>query len=143
MKRGIQIVLSFVILATIGCTQKTSEQLIIEGSKLSADNDFDGAVKKFDKVIAENPTYVDAYFERALANVRRDSFDLAVVDYTKIIELNPKPNDGQFIANLYFSRANVYYQNVQDTLACGDWKKACRQFGHTSACNSLRLNCKK
>jgi tetratricopeptide (TPR) repeat protein len=66
-----------------------------------------GAITNFDKAISLNPRYLEAYYNRALlrAGMKQDS--LAVIDFSKIIEIEPQSPPAVF-----FERAKAYF-NLQ------------------------------
>lgn len=123
------------------CVAKNSEYYMKKGKDAIAMHDPDEAVKNLNKVTNKYPDCIDAYLMMAQADADRDSLDRAAADYTTVIKLNKNQNS-DYIANLYYLRANIYYKNVKDSLACKDWNKACNDFGHTRSCNQLRKYCK-
>ena len=44
----------------------------------------------YDKTIALNPNYTNAYYNRGNAKANKGDHDGAMVDYDKVIELNPE-----------------------------------------------------
>jgi len=124
------------------CVTKNTEYYLTKGKDAIAAHDPDEAVKNLSRATTRYPDCVEAYTLMAQANTDRDSFDLAVENYTEVIRLNPKPNNLDYIGSLYFLRARVYYKNTKDSLACNDWDKACNDFGYLAACKQLRMLCK-
>ena len=58
---------------------------------------FEDAVKEFTEAIALNPSYSDAYFNRALTERIMHSYDEAKRDLEKVMELQPKSADAPLL----------------------------------------------
>lgn len=77
----------------------------------------DEKIELLNKVIAEEPDNLDAYFHRALAKNDSGDFHSAIVDYSKILVEEPD-------ADTYFNRGNARY-NLEDFQgAKADYAKA-------------------
>ena len=64
-------------------------QEIIKATDLSDSEDYAGAVKVCDAIIAYNASYDRAYFERAMALLNLDLDDLALKDFERLEQINP------------------------------------------------------
>jgi tetratricopeptide (TPR) repeat protein len=73
-----------------------------EGRRLSAANDFKGAIAAFTAAIDENPKQPLAYNGRGYAKMRLADYKGAVEDFTAAIRLNPN------YANAYRNRAAAF-----------------------------------
>jgi len=76
------------------------------------------AVKDFNKSIAYDRSYVDAYFHRAYANSKLNKEKLAVRDFTKALQLNPK------CYRAYEKRGKYYFETQKYKLALTDFNAA-------------------
>ena len=128
------------VILLFGCAsqKKTPEYYFGLAKHHKAEGDLIVAGRFLTKAIEKNPSYIDAYMERAGIWLSQDSFERAIQDYTKIIELRPARNN----ADIYYTRGNAYYSSLQDTLACRDFRRAC-DLNYTRACDAIRKYCKK
>jgi tetratricopeptide (TPR) repeat protein len=77
-----------------------------------------GVVEDMGKEIEHNPFFVDAYFERANANLNLTQYAEAIVDYDKAITLNPKN------ANFYNNRGLAKFKLDRYADAISDFDEA-------------------
>jgi antitoxin component YwqK of YwqJK toxin-antitoxin module len=70
------------------------------------DEDYKGAIKKFDDAEKLNNKYADVYFYRGTAKLDNFDFDNAVADFDKAIELEPLYMEA--VANRAFARIRKY-----------------------------------
>lgn len=70
-----------------GCT--TANQELLKGSRSLDDRDFDLAIHHFSRAIQIDPTFAEAYNQRALANYLKEDFEPSIADCNKVIELMP------------------------------------------------------
>ncbi len=96
------------------------------------------AIKYLGKALKDKPDYTDAYLLRASAWMKEDSFDRAISDYSKIIELKPS-------GEAYYSRGNAYWMSAsgRDSLACKDWLKSRDTYNFSRSWDAIRMHCKK
>jgi|GEM_PF-465038 len=71
----------------------------------------------FDKAIAINPAYSDAYYNRANAYHDKGNLEQAVSDYSKAIEINP------VYLKAYYNRGVFYYDKGNLVQAISDYNK--------------------
>lgn len=135
------IILTFFLLISLApsCNKKSPEYYFNYGRHYMADNDFVQAQKYFSRAIKLSPRYYEAYAERAKAWEQLDSLKNAIADYDSMLTF--KNLTVSKTADLYFSKANVYYLLTEDTLACQVWRKACN-LNHNKACDYIRKWCK-
>ena len=79
---------------------------------------YDEAIKDYDKAISLDPNYAHAYFGRGVAKHKLQQYDEAIKDYDKAISLDP--ND----AHAYFGRGVAKDKLQQYTEAIKDYDKA-------------------
>lgn len=70
-----------------GCT--IANQELLKGSRSLDDRDFDLAIRHFSRAIQIDPTFAEAYNQRALANYLKEDFEPSIADCKKVIELMP------------------------------------------------------
>jgi tetratricopeptide (TPR) repeat protein len=80
------------------------EHLTLGLSKFNQE-DFEGAIQEFDKEIASNPTSLDGYKYRALANWQKDDQKGAIADFEKALKIDKYDESvlqlyGVFLANV-------------------------------------------
>ena len=78
---------------------------------------FDRAISEFSRAIQRNPTFADAYFNRALVYDAFGQIEKSVSDFTKVIEIRP-----DFI-EAYMNRAQIYMSNNNYEQAENDYNK--------------------
>lgn len=135
-----RILLLAVILLLGACatTKKDSTYYFNSSKHYQLEGDYVLSAQAVSRAIAKDTAFVDAYMQRATIWLIQDSFALAVKDYTKVIALRPTRNNGDIL----YLRGMVYYNSLEDTLACADFKTACG-VNNNSACDAIRKYCKK
>lgn len=91
--------------------------IIIQGEMFLADKQYEKATESLTKAIAVKPTS-KLYLDRANAYAAQKKYDVAVSDFSKVIELDPKNADA------YNARGNAYLQLDKTDLAIRDINKA-------------------
>ncbi len=80
-----------------------------------------------DTCIALDPNAYRAYYQRALLEIRRQFYDVAVHDLDRAIELlrdvNP-PDKERLLADIYIDRGNAHNGSKEPALALADWEQA-------------------
>jgi len=80
--------------------------------------DFDRAILFFDKSLAVNPAYAEAYEMRGMTYSCREQYDQAIADFNRALEINPK------LGEVYLNRAKAYYFKGEYDKFWGDTRKA-------------------
>ena len=110
MKRLLITVLTILPLLTFGQVNKIYRQALRA-------TDLKEKIELLDQVISQEPKNLDAYFYRGLAKNDLGDYEAAIVDYSKIILLEPD-------ADTYFNRGNSRF-NLKDLQgAKADYEKA-------------------
>jgi tetratricopeptide (TPR) repeat protein len=65
------------------------DALLNMGITLFNGNDFEGALEKFNRAMAENPNLVDVYYYRGMVYLNQGKNAEAVADFEKLLELSP------------------------------------------------------
>lgn len=101
----------------IGTTKENDKfhKLLSSGIKISREENYQGAIKTYDKAIELNPNYSDAYFHRGTAYLYSFKFDEAIKDYDKAIELEPLYMEA--LSNRAFARLRKYEFKGSRTLS--------------------------
>ena len=82
------------------------------GNTLAVKNDYNNAVRAYQKAIRINPNYALAYFNLGLLNSQRGNFNDALKQFGKAIEIDP------LFAEAYRNTAIIYYmtENFEKSL---------------------------
>ena len=108
---------SSVPIKTSALTVDTVE-MVQQGIEKSRRGNYQGALKDFNQVIAENPQDIHAYFNRGYAHSSLGQFEQALADFTIALKLDPQ------MVEAYVNRGNVYLQLGEDETAIADYEKA-------------------
>lgn len=75
----------------VGTTKEHNQfhKFFSNGIKMYKEQNYNAAIKSYDKAIQINPNYSDVYFHRGTAYLYDFKFDEAIKDYDKAIELEP------------------------------------------------------
>lgn len=76
----------------------------LQGGDQAKKGDFQGAIANFDKALALNPNYAEAYNSRGEAHSKLGDKQEAIKDYNQAIALDPK------FAAAYSNRGAIYYK---------------------------------
>ncbi len=83
--------------------------------------DFVKALSNFNRVIAIDPAYDHAYFNRGTFYERQGDLDRAIVDYNNAIKINAHD------AQAYYNRGNIYYKQDKYPQALSDYNSAIKE----------------
>jgi antitoxin component YwqK of YwqJK toxin-antitoxin module len=104
----------------VGATKEQDRfhKLLSNGIAMSREENYQGAIKAYDKAIELNPNYSDLYFHRGTAYLYDFKFDEAIKDYDKAIELEPLYMIA--LSNRAFARLRKYEFKNSRTLSKGN-----------------------
>ncbi len=106
------------LLFSCGSGKEKSITYMNNGLTKLSKSDNKGAIEDFSKVIKEEPSNAEAYFQRACCYFNLKDTTNSFSDYNKAISLKPD------YADAYYNRALLKdYLNDKEG-ACADWKKA-------------------
>ena len=83
--------------------KETEITYVLIGNTLAVKNDYNNAVRAYQKAIRINPNYALAYFNLGLLNSQKGNFDDALRQFGKAIEIDP------LFAEAYRNTAIIYY----------------------------------
>lgn len=82
-------------------TQLSASDYTERGSQAHQKNEFEAALIDYNMAIELDPDYAQAYFNRALVEIKLEQYEKALADFDKTIDLNPNYPDA------YINRGNV------------------------------------
>ncbi len=104
----------------------------VKGNELSREGNFKAAVRRYDKAIAIDPKFRDAYINRGIAHMEIVRFDKALPDFAEALEIGPED------ALVYFNLGNAYAVHAQWEMAVKCYEKALElDDSHGGARNNL------
>ncbi len=109
---------SLAIICTLTAFGQTSQQHLENGIAKHKQQDFEGAIKDYDKSIKEDKTNGEAYYNRGTCQLVLNDLKSAMRDFSKAIELDPQNE------NAYYSRATVFLKQEKYVEALPDLDKA-------------------
>jgi tetratricopeptide (TPR) repeat protein len=98
--------------------------------------DFKGSIPLYDKAIALNPSYVEAWFNRGVSKGNLAMHQEAIDDYSNAIKLNKK------FAPAYYLRAVSEINLNKFTEGCEDLQQA-KALGYAAADELIAIHCPK
>ena len=107
----------FAILCSIAVFGQTSQEHFQNGITKHKQQDYKGAIKDYDKVIKEDKTNTDAFYNRGSCELALKDFKSALKDFTKAIEIDPN------YVKAYYSRATVLVSQEKHLEALPDLDK--------------------
>ena len=128
MKRKTYTMLLLIIVAIYGVFgQSTSSDIFREalrhlefGNEHHDRGDFDQAIAEYTEAARLHPSFVWAYYYRAMAFFSQRDYDSAIADYTEAIRLNP------IMLTAYVNRGAAYYNKGDFNNAIADFEAALR-----------------
>lgn len=102
------------------------------GADFMAQGDYNQAIAWFDKAIAVEPSFTEAYCNRGTAYYEKGEADAAIADFSKAIEIEPD------FAEAYYNRAAAYYDKQEYDKAVQDVQKA-QSLGHQVSPEFLKM----
>jgi len=86
----------FILTIFFACGTLKTARFVIDGDALINKNKYDEAIVEYNKAIAAEPNYAEAYRGRGCAYIRKKEFQKALSDLKKAIEIEPLLPDAQF-----------------------------------------------
>jgi tetratricopeptide (TPR) repeat protein len=112
--------ITIILLMTTGCSIKWADNIADKGFDKECINDYDKAMKIYNRGILINKRSTELYWRRGCLNARNDNHDMAVKDLTKSINIDSLFNGGY----AYWDRA-ISKEYLGDSLgALNDFDKA-------------------
>ncbi len=99
-------------------TKLEAWEILNKGVSLYSLGKHENGLACYDKAIAINPEYADAYYSRGNAYYDKESLEQAIADYSKAIEINP------VYLKAYYNRGVFYYKKGNLVQAISDYNKA-------------------
>jgi tetratricopeptide (TPR) repeat protein len=90
----------------------------VKGNQLASEGRFKAAVRRYDKAIAKDPKFRDAYVNRGIAHMEIVRFDKALIDFAEALEIGPDDS------LLYYNLGNAYAMHAQWEMAIKCYEKA-------------------
>ena len=81
-----------------------AEKFLIAGNEAFKAGDYSTAINFFDKAIALQDNYTDAWFSRAKAHESAGNFQAALRDYTRLIELTEQSADAFYLRGTLYAK---------------------------------------
>ncbi|MBU0547381.1 MAG: tetratricopeptide repeat protein, partial [Candidatus Omnitrophica bacterium] len=104
-------------IALLEGTKLEAWEILNKGDSLYYLGRHEGGIACYDKAIAINPAYSDAYYNRGNAYYDKGNLEQAISDYSKAIEINP------VYPKAYYNRGVFYYSKGNLVLAISDYNK--------------------
>lgn len=82
--------------------QAIASSLFEQGTRKVRQNDLEGALADFNRVLQLNPNYSEAYLNRGITYRKLEKYREAIADFDQLIRLYPN------VAEFYFARGGVY-----------------------------------
>lgn len=105
----------------LGFDRVLARQAFDEGVAHDKDRKFDLAIERYDRAIALDPEYVEAYNNRGSTRRRKGDLDGAIADYGAVIRLRPTSEAG------YYNRGVTWQRKGDAEAALSDLAVAIRQ----------------
>lgn len=125
--------------------KKSPEKFLKDGKDYSVKKNYKKAYKSYTKAIEGNRELYVAYWERALVEIKMDSFELAIDDmgmYIESMRVKESVEDRTLLSNALMQRATIMFKKGYKSDACDDLNSACELSIHPKACDNYRINCK-
>ncbi len=130
--KGLFFVKVLLLILFVSCGGMSADDYLHEGQRSMRKQRTDEAFKYFEKAIEKDPSFSQAYVERARIFFVRGNIDEALEDFTKAIELDPENSDA------YYGRGRLFQFRNNMPAACEDWVKA-RDLNHHNIEEALHM----
>ena len=115
------VMIGFVVFLSIITWNDTSGKFFRDGESCFKEKNYECAISNFSEVVKSKPESTFAYFYRGISYSSINEFDKAIIDYSKVIELEPQ--DAPNVASAYFNRGNAYRNQKNYEKALNDYGK--------------------
>jgi len=125
------LLLGIVLAGTPAHAQRVDEAAaqLKRGKVFFHQKDFAGAIASFTKAIELKPTWAEAYLQRGYARRMHGVLDLAIEDYDKAAELDPRTTqNNRAVAEAYTNRGQIRCSALQFAEAITDFNRATKLF---------------
>lgn len=142
MKNSLCNIIGYVIFLFISVAPscpKSPDSYIEAGRKYYEKKDYVKSYRNYCHAIKLNPTFYQAYWERANVEIKMDSLEKAIDDMTVYIESSP---ERVLLEKAYNQRAGILFKAGYKSDACNDWNLACELNQSNAPCDQYRLHCK-
>ena len=81
--------------------------------------DFNGALKTLNKVIKLDPSYAEAWNQRATVYFRQEKFEESLIDIAEVLELEPRHSGalaGRAVIRLIQQKPVIAQRNIREAL---------------------------
>ena len=95
------------------------DKLMGEAMTKRQNRDFNGALKTLNKVIKLDPSYAEAWNQRATVYFRQEKFEESLVDIAEVLELEPRHFGalaGRAVIRLIQQKPVIAQRNIQEAL---------------------------
>jgi len=82
-------------------------------------NEYERAIKDYDKAIELNPNYAETYYNRGNAYAKLNKYERAIKDFSKAIELNPNYAKAYGNRGIAYSKIHRYEESARDLKKAG------------------------
>jgi tetratricopeptide (TPR) repeat protein len=134
-------IITFLLTLAPSCPSKSPEGYFYDGKTYSNKKEYLKAYRCFTRAIKINPSYSQAYWERATTGIKIDSIENSIDDFTMFISISKNVDS---LSTAYFKRAEIEFKAGYKSDACDDWNTSCELNGSSSnkSCTEYRLKCK-
>jgi tetratricopeptide (TPR) repeat protein len=95
----------------------TRKAILSTGYPFLSNEDYDWVIEDYDRAIALDPKFTEAYNNRGIAYSLKNDPDRAIKDYDRALALNPK-------LSLYVNRGKIHEKRGDTKKAIADYRKA-------------------
>ena len=128
---GLLLLLGIVLAGTTAQTQRVDEAgaQLKRGKQFFYKKDFASAIASFTRAIELKPAWAEAYLQRGYARRMHGVLNLAIEDYDKATELDPRTTqNNRSVAQAYTNRGQIRCFAMEFAEAITDFNKAAKLF---------------
>lgn len=121
------LLMSICALALAACGQSSADRLHNRATYLREQGNYGQAVVYYTESLKRKPGMADSHNDRGFSYYKMGKFDLALKDFNKAQQINPK------LPYPYLNRGNVYKRFGDAERAAADWQRSIQIRGTKSA----------